>query len=363
MNLVSKVLVFWFLSATLFYMDEDRVVCGQGTELVPISVPDYKKYDWEALKLSFWGARLEFPGMPAYSEKEIYTEKGLVNQKKYYWASSDESISLEAVFYPLPEELNVKNEKKLMETVSNRIALSYNGYPSLSAGQINSSGITEYNLEIKTVKSAVYSSKIYASGEQVLIIGALINKPGEEAGSIAHYFLETIQFNPLKGEVKSLESGMDAVQTHYTEKWDTLSFDKFYLTFPKYPIGQHKLLQKGNLNQRYYEWYMSDEQNQSTYIFALIPLENLSDKDVSELISSGIEYSLRVTDGKLVQQRSLDYFANPVEEALFKTGYQYFRTRYFYDENYIYQLLVSGPKVNIYQKDANRFMDGLRWIE
>src|SRR5690606_17449166 len=112
-----------------------------------------------------------------------------------------------------------------------------------------------------------------------------------------------------------------------------------------------------------YEWYMVDGATQTTYLFSLMPLENFAQKKVEDVIQLGIQNSLLVTSGDVIQRRSLDYFKYPLEEIVFKTELQYFRVRYFCDGKYLYQLLVSGEKESIYLPDANRFLDGLKWLD
>lgn len=340
-----------------------EIQAQQTVENVSIVVPAEKVYNWHIQELPFWGTKMQFPEEPEYKTKEIYTEKGLVPQKTYTWMDYREELILEASFYKLPEIITAKNEKKLIDAAVNRIAVIHGGYPTLGSGLTNLQGIREYLLEIKTLKGATLKAKLFAEGDQILITTALIASKDNEILAQARYFLDKITFNPLPGEVvKEAASGKKpSVQALAT--WDTLSVENFSLAFPRYPISQHKVIDISGKNQRYYEWYMGDGQAQTTFLLSLIPLVNFSEKEFSKIISQAIETSLKVTDGEAVSQRNLDYFKYPLEEIVFKTDQQYFRVRYFSDGKYLYQLLVSGKKESIYQPDANRFLDGLKWKE
>ncbi len=335
----------------------------QAVENVSIVVPAEKVYNWYVQELPFWGAKLQFPEEPESKVKEIYTEKGVMPQKSYVWMDYKEELTLEASFYKLPEVINAKNEKRLIDAAVNRIAVIHGGYPALGSGLTNLQGIREFLLEIKTLKGAALKAKLFAEGDQLLIVTALIGSKDNEIIAQAKYFLDKITFNPLPGEVvkEAISGKSSAVKPQAV--WDSLSVENFTLAFPRYPIAQHKVLNQNGTSQRYYEWYMGDGQVHTTFMLSLMPLSNFSEKEFSRIVTQAIETSLKVTDGETVSQRNLDYFKYPLEEVVFKTDQQYFRVRYFSDGKYLYQLLVSGKKESIYQPDANRFLDGLKWKE
>lgn len=332
----------------------------QKEEVVPIVVPEAKTYYWVSQELPFWGVKVLFPETPELKSNEIYTEKGLVPQKIYYWSDYRDELLLEASFYKLSEVLNAKNEKKLIENVANRIAVIHGGYPILSSGVMNAHQIKEFTLEIKTLKGASYKAKIFAESNQVLIVSSLVSKDDAELKSQAQYFLNSVSFTPLPGEIK-VEPTKNAPVA--IANWEKILVENFQIDFPRMPIQQHKILKSGEQQQKYYEWYMVDGATQRTYLFSLMPLENFAQKKVEDVIQLGIQNSLLVTSGDVIQRRSLDYFKYPLEEIVFKTELQYFRVRYFCDGKYLYQLLVSGEKESIYLPDANRFLDGLKWLD
>lgn len=334
----------------------------QDVELVPIVTPEERVYNWYIQNLPFWGAKIQFPEEPEYKVREIYTEKGLVPQKSYTWSDYREELILEASFYKLPETIHVKNEKKLIDAVVSRIAVIHGGYPVLGSGLVNQHGVREYLLEIKTLKGGVLKGKVFAESDQVLIVSALVAKKDNELNDQARYFLDKTTFNPLPGEVVGEPAATGkSVPVKPAALWDTLTVENFSLAFPRYPIAQHKVLERNGEYQKYYEWYMGDGATQTTYLVSLIPLGDFYEKDMAKITAQAVESSLKTTGGALIQQRNLDYFKYPLEEVVFKTDQQYFRVRYFSDGKYLYQLLVSGKKESIYQPDANRFLDGLKW--
>lgn len=332
-------------------------------EIVPIFTPEKKDYDWYSQKLPFLGATVQFPSEPNYAEKEIYTEKSLVTQQSYEWSNNEETLALAVIFYPLSESISSKNESKLIDGIAKRIAVIHGGYPKLSVGTTLSHGVREYTLEIKTIKSSVYKARVLAVDNKVLIVEALMNSKSQEIEDQAKYFLQSVSLAPLVGEISHQGVEPSSATKALQKTWDTLSLEHVYIAFPKYPVGQHKLLEKGDVQQKYYEWFMSDDHSQSTYVFSVIPLENTSESTALNLIESAVKSSLVVTEGKLVQKRTLDYFIYPTEEIIFKTKQQNFRVRYFFDGKYLYQLTVSSVHGDIYHPDANRFLDGLRWRE
>lgn len=334
----------------------------QDVELVPIVTPEERVYNWYIQNLPFWGTKIQFPEEPEYKVKEIYTDKGLVPQKVYSWSDYREELILEASFYKLPESIHTKNEKKLIEAVISRIAVIHGGYPVVSNGLVNQYGVREYLLEIKTLKGGVLKGKVFAESDQVLIVSALVTKSDNDLNAQARYFLDKITFNPLPGELLSDQvTAGKSIAVKPASSWDTLAVENVLLAFPRYPIAQHKVLERNGVHQKYYEWYMGDGATETTYLVSLLPLSDFYEKDIEKIIVQAVETSLKTTGGELIQQRNLDYFKHPLEEVVFKTDDQYFRVRYFSDGKYLYQLLVSGKKESIYQPDANRFLDGLKW--
>lgn len=327
----------------------------------PIVVPESNQYNWITQELPLWGATVKFPGETEYKEKEIFTDKGIIVQKSMIWSDYMDKLSLDASYNKLSEVINIKNEKKLIDPIAQRIAIAYGGYPILGAGIENLQGIREYLLEVKTLKGALLKAKIFAQGNQVLVLSALVAPQDSEAMKQANFFMKQITFNPLPGEIVIENS--TSTSSFSDLKWEALSIENFQLSFPRLPITQHKTLDINGQYFPFYEWYVVNGIEQKTYMLALNPLSNFNEMEVDKIIAKGIETTLQTTEGSLIQQKTMDYFKYPLEEIIFKTEQQYFRVRYFCDGQYLYQLLVSGKEGSIYEPDANRFMDGLRWSE
>lgn len=336
---------------------------AQGNvDVTPIVVPEPTQYNWLSQDLPLWGAKIKFPDEPESKSKEIYTDKGIITQKSLIWNDYLDKLSLDASYNKLSEVINVKNEKKLIEPVAQRIAIIYGGYPILGAGIVNLQGIREYFLEVKTLKGSLLKARIFAQSDQVLVLSALIAPNDDEAAQKANYFLNQITFNPLPGEIV-VESNNSSNNILSEAKWETLSIENFKISFPRLPITQHKTLNINGSYFPYYEWYMVNGLNQKTYMLTLTPIKSFNEKDLQQIIAKGIETTLNTTEGTLVQQKSMDYFKFPLEEIILKTELQSFRVRYFCDGQYLYQLLVSGKEGSLYEPDANRFLDGIRWSE
>ncbi|MCO5230946.1 MAG: hypothetical protein M9958_07285 [Chitinophagales bacterium] len=331
----------------------------QKVDIVPIVKNEDSNINWFTQELPIWGTRISFPEEPEFKEKEIFSNKGMIPQKTYFWSDINEQLYLEAFYNKLSERLNTKNEKSQIDALSQKIAVTHGGYPILSEGITNLQGIREYFLEIKTLKGALYKAKIFAEGDWILVVSTLNNSNQSDIAQQAKYFIDNVRFSPLPGEIKLEVNKSSSIILN--EKWDTLNVEKFSICFPKYPIAQHKTLDNNGRYQKYYEWYMGDGNSKATYLLSVIPLENFSTKDNQKLLEQNIALSLSTTQGELLQRRSLNYFKYPLEEIIFKTNIQYFRVRYFYDAQNLYEILVSGNKENIYSPEANRFLDGLKW--
>lgn len=331
-------------------------------ENTPIVIPESNQMNWLTQVLPLWGAKIKFPSEAEFKEKEIYTDKGIITQKSFFWEDYQDKLSLEASYNKLSEIINIKNEKKLIDPIAQRIAIIHGGYPILGAGVVNPQGIREYLLEVKTLKGSLLKAKIFAEGDQVLVLSALIAPKDLEATQKANYFLNQITFNPLPGEIVN-ETKMSFNKVFSNTKWENLSIENFQLSFPRLPITQHKTIDINGKMLPFYEWYMLNGLDQKTFMLALTPMSNFKESKIDEIISQGIEATLSSTEGSLIQQKSMDYFKYPLEEIVFKTDQQYFRVRYFCDGQYLYQLLVSGKEGSIYEPDTNRFLDGIRWSE
>lgn len=363
MNLGKRHLLKLYLSILFSCTITINYAQNSDVEVVPIFTPEKQERDWYIQELPFLGASVQFPAEPDYAEKEIYADNKLVNQQSYQWSNQDESLSLAVVFYPLSESINARNESQLIDAIAKRKAVKHGGYPVLSTGATLSHGVREFKLEIKTLKSSVYRARILAVDDKVLIVEALINKKIGEIEGQADYFLSSVSLAPLVGEIINEREDASTDVRALQKLWDTLFVEDVFLSFPKYPVGQHRLLDQSGTQQKYYEWFMNDEHLQTTYVFSVLPLSNIDQRNVSELIETAVEKSLSITEGRLIQKRTLNYFIHPTEEIIFKTKRQSFRVRYFSDGKYLYQLTVSSVNGDVYHPDANRFLDGLRWRE
>jgi hypothetical protein len=334
-------------------------------ELVPIIVPETPVFnDWINQELPLWGAVCKFPDTPYYVIKEIYTEKGLVPEKNFKWEDIDQSILLEISIYKLPEKVNPKNERKLAETAAQRYAIIHGGYPNLSVSTFTTpTGIKAYDVEILTIKRQTFKARIFMEGEQVMILSALIMQAGTLPRAQAKHFLESIQFNPLPGEIKqevaAQKKGIFTKNTKEETPWESIEIGGFSASFPKFPVSQHKVVKNQDEERKYYEWYSADGDKGTIYLLAVTPLGNES--DWLKQVMHGISSAANITSATVLSRRTLDFFRYPAEEVVMKTKHQAFRVRYFSDGQFMYQMVVGGTESNIFDPAANKFLDGLKW--
>jgi hypothetical protein len=356
---------FVLASCTFFFGNAQEPSSKQ--EIVPIVIPSLEpgSYDdWISIELPLWKGKAVFPDTPFYSVKEIYTEKGLVPEQYFKWEDRNQTLLLEVSSYKLPEKLTDKTEKKLIDGVAQRFAIIHGGYPELSSGITLSTGIRSFDLDIRTLKKQQFRAKIFMQGEQVMIVSVLIMQSTPEVRLEAAHFLKSISFNPLPGEIqKELvpdKKGLFAKPSKEDAPWEVLEVEQFSLAFPKYPVGQHKLVEDKDQAVRYYQWHMADADNGISYILALTPVKTW-DKDWRKAVDSGVQATMEATSSYLLQEKELDFFFHPGKEVLLKSKQQVFRVRYFCDGQYLYQLVISGLETDVYSPSANRFMDGLVW--
>jgi hypothetical protein len=334
-------------------------------EMVPVVIPEKPDFSqWMVQELPLWGGICQFPDTPYYALKEIYTEKGLVPEKNFKWEDYEQSILLEISSYKLPEKLNVKNEKKLVDAAAQRYAIVHGGYPELSNSSFNTApGIKVYDLEIKTLKKQLFRARIFMEGEQIMIFSALIMQSGTLPRAQAKHFLESMVFNPLPGEITTTVQQEKKNIFNKPVKddlpWESLDAEQFSALFPKYPVSQHRLIKGQDTEQRYYEWYVADGDKGTTYLLAITPVEK--QQDWTKILSEGIESTTSITGSSVVARRTLDFFIYPCEEVVMKTKQQSFRVRFFTDGQYLYQMVVGGNESNIFDTAANKFLDSLKW--
>lgn len=336
-------------------------------EIVPIVLPssDPTSYDnWISIELPLWKGTAAFPDTPYYSVKEIYTEKGLVPEQYFKYEDRNQTILLEVSSYKLPEKLTDKTEKKLLDGVAQRFAIIHGGYPELSSGVTLTSGIRSFDLDIRTLKKQQFRAKIFMQGEQVIIASVLIMQSTPEVRLDAAHFLKSVDFNPLPGEIQkditADKKGIFAKPSKEEAPWEVLEVEQFSIAFPKYPVGQHRLVTDKDEAVRYYQWHMADADNGVSYILALTPVKTW-EKDWRMAVQNGVQATMQATSSYLLQEKDLDFFFYPGKEVLLKSKQQVFRVRYFCDGQYLYQLVISGLETDVYSPSANRFMDGLVW--
>jgi hypothetical protein len=338
-----------------------------STEMVPIVLPTVEANtyeDWIVVDLPLWKGQAVFPDTPYFNVREIYTEKGLVPEQHFKWEDRNQTLLLEVSSYKLPEKLTDKNEKKLLEAVAQRYAIIHGGYPELGSAILLESGIKSFDLDIRTLKKQQFRARIFMQGEQVMISSALIMQSVPEVRLQAAYFLKSIRFNPLPGEIKnelsSDKKGLFAKAQKEITSWEVLEVENFSMAFPKYPIGQHKLIKEDGRAIPYYQWHMADAETGISYVLALTPVY-FTETDWQKTIEKGIQATMQTTGSTIVAQKDLDFFYHPGKEVLLKSKQQVFRVRYFCDGQYLYQLVISGLETDMYSPSANRFLDGLVW--
>ncbi|MCO5249083.1 MAG: hypothetical protein M9887_09065 [Chitinophagales bacterium] len=309
------------------------------------------------VKLPIWGAEVTFPGEAFYNETSIYTSKGVGTQKSYNWSDESQNLQLSVSYYTQSEVISTKNEKEIFADAAKKIAVRHDGMPMLGTIITNLQNIRECRLKIETLKGEQYEAKIYAKSNIIMIVDVLVVNRDKKADEIINQFFKNVDFKPLNRNVTT-KTNQDGIAV-----WDSLFVENFYLTFPQAPISNHKLVTSLYGDNKYYEWYMRDQNNLNTYVFSVMPFSNFKTLSATQIIDKNIEETLNSTKGKLVQERDLDYFEVPVKEVIFKTKDQYFRARIFCDKNNLYQVLVSGSKDLILGKDVNRYLDGLKWVE
>lgn len=353
--------------ACLLFAYQSSFAQEKQEEMVPIALPEVNTEQfnqWMVQQLQLWGTKVAFPDTPFFSSKEIYTEKGLVPESNYKWEDYQQTVLFELSSHQLPEKLNDKNEKKLVDAVVQRLAIIHGGYPELSGSTLNPNGIKSFELEIRTIKKQQFRAKIYMFGEQVLVASALLMQSTPDVRAQVTHFFKSISFNPLPGEiVKEVpveKKGIFSKTNKEEATWENLETDKFSLHFPKYPASLHKLIQLEEKQQTYYQWHMADTESGLTYLLALIP-QNSNLEECFKTIEEGFPRSLSITASTLVSKKNLEYFLHPGQEVLFKSEQQFFRVRYFCDGHNLYQLVVSGKEIDMFSKSANRFLDGLKW--
>jgi len=356
-----------FILAACTFLYANAQESSTKEEIVPIVVPSMEASsyeDWISIELPLWKGKAAFPDTPYYSLKEIYTEKGLVPEQYFKWEDRNQTLLLEVSSYKLPEKLTDKTEKKLVDAVAQRFAIIHGGYPELGSGVTLSTGIRSFDLDIRTLKKQQFKAKIFMQGEQVMIASVLIMQSNPEVRLEAAHFLRSINFNPLPGEIQKDmtpdKKGIFAKPSKEEAAWELLEVEQFSIAFPKYPVGQHKLVEDKDQSIRYYQWHMADADNGVSYILALTPV-NTWDKSWQKAVESGVQATMQATSSYLLQEKDLDFFFHPGKEVLLKSKQQVFRVRYFCDGQYLYQLVISGLETDVYSPSANRFMDGLVW--
>jgi hypothetical protein len=356
-----------FVLAACTFFSGNAQESSPKQEIVPIVLPSFEQAsydDWISIELPLWKGTAVFPDTPYYSVKEIYTEKGLVPEQYFKWEDRNQTILLEVSSYKLPEKLTDKTEKKLLDAVAQRFAIIHGGYPELSSGVTLTTGIRSFDLDIRTLKKQQFRAKIFMQGEQVMIVSVLIMQSTPEVRLEAAHFLKSIDFNPLPGEIqKDLtpdKKGIFAKPSKEETPWEVLEVEQFSIAFPKYPVGQHKLVSDKDQSVRYYQWHMADADNGISYILALTPVTSW-DKDWRKAVENGVQATMQATGSYLLQEKDLDFFFHPGKEVLLKSKQQVFRVRYFCDGQYLYQLVISGLETDVYSPSANKFMDGLVW--
>ncbi len=300
--------------------------------------------DWKKVDDLSAGVRIEMPAN-VYQKKETVFVQNRPTVMTIYVAEED--FSGTKYFFTslkVEGEISKKRKKKILHeslvlASVRHIAKTFNKSKISMSDQyigVQAELLTSDNQYIKLRSYMI---------EQYLVTVYVVSKNNENQTAIDDYL------NGLSLSHSSNELVGDAVNSIHKDEydWAVFDFDDFELSFPITPFEQRQLVVNGDRQEEYVYHFANDQYNDIVYLVNV--LESTIDWDIDVAGSKAI-YSLEeLYDAKVIEHKEVDFLRFPAKEYILKNHNRFYRVRYYFIGNKLYQLIVQSnyPTVNSFR--------------
>jgi len=315
---------------------------------------------WIKTPLKFVTATIDFPQQAPLGKKDIYTANGL--QTLYYIKNEISTIDL--TLTASMRQINAKEVKKAMQEEINRIAVQYGGYPNVFKEKDKNNISYEYVL-VHTLDEKIISNRIYYVEGYLVILSVVFPQGNKNNKLLADYFFNS--FNPSVATsvgqlpISKTKNKHKQQQVSVSDNWVDFEAEMFSAKFPVEPNSKtYVVFQADSTNYTIKNYYF---QNQSNSLSFLVSERNYTYQlGISADSLFKMAFNILRTEGNAKLQSETNFFGYkfPAKEYVFTSRNTYYRLRYFFANNSLYQVMIAGNKKQVTDLRNERFFNAFQ---
>lgn len=314
---------------------------------------------WIKTPLKFVTASVKLPYSSNVEKKDVYTAKGL--QSLYYLKA--EHKALELSFTASMRQVSSKEYKKALQEEINRLAVQFGGYPnSFKEKDINNLSyeyVIIYLSDRKTITSRIYYIDDY------LVMLTAVAPEKDKYNNIVQYFLNSFIYKKsansnVANNSKNKNKSNNNKQTKDKKipEWILHNDSAFLAKFPSEPSIKKYIVETPNQEKycvnNYYFQYASDN---SAYLISERKYEYALSITTDSLFNLAIQTISKEQKSKILSEQYLYAYQFPTKEYIFSSRKAYYRLRYCFANNTLYQILYSGNKKQVFDLKHENFFN------
>lgn len=315
-------------------------------------LPETDTSKWTKIPLKFVYATVLFPNQTSLEKKDIYTEKGL--QSLYYLKNDFQQNDM--VLSVSMRQVNSKEMKKALQEEINRLAVQNGGYPNTYKEKDKANLSYEYVLIFTSDQKSIVS-RIYYLDEHLIILTASYKDKNYQP--TADYFLNSLAYN-TKQTTENKEKNKPN-QLANNKPWFGFKTTKFEAKFPVEPNQKTVVVNRENgTSYTVSNFYHQDEKQQLSYLISERNYDYKLDFDADSLFKLAFNTILAKNTGKIQTDLKLTSYKFPTKEYVFVSRKAYYRLRYIFANNTLYQVMLVGNKKQVFDLKNETFFSSFQ---
>lgn len=311
---------------------------------------------WIKTPLKFVTASVQLPYSSSLEKKDVYTSKGL--QSLYQLRS--EHKALELSFTASMRQVSAKEYKKALQEEINRLAVQFGGYPTTFKEKDKNNLSYEYVVIYTSDRKAIVS-RIYFLDEYLVMLTA-VSPEKDKYTQLLNYFLQSFVYKKSTNTVVSNKSKPKSSKTKSNQKKKELWIDfidsSFLTKFPSTP-NIKKYYINTNSNNAYVvtNYYFQNPEDNSAYLVSERNYNYNIEISSDSLFKLAAQTLIKEQKGKILSEQYFYAYQFPVKEYIFSSRKTYYRLRYVFAKNTLYQVLYAGNKKQVFDLQHDKFFD------
>lgn len=298
---------------------------------------------WVSSPLKFVTASVKLPSTSSLEKKDIYTSKGL--QSLYYLKSDFKTYELS--FTASMRQVNSKEYKKALQEEVNRLAVQFGGYPN-TFKEIDNNNLNYDYVVIKLSDKKIVESRIYFIDDYLVML-TTVSPDKDKFGAVVQYFFNSFVYTRYNNN--NITANTKPTQNKKNSKepiWQAYNDSTFFIKFPAEPTIK-KYFVETNEQEKYIvnNYYLQFSENNSAYLISERKYNYVLDISADSLFNLAIKTLSENQKSKLISEQYFYAYKFPIKEYIFSSRKVFYRLRYCFAYNTLYQILYSGSKKQV----------------